>query len=357
MAIGSWFATEFDDPVPARDLPAVFTSGGDPEVLVADRFSRGVAIVGRVQAASGAVVLKVRTDGRAVRVRVNLHVDSATQAAWSGAGAPARGVRELPRLIMVRAQATARAAVLISRHRGRVRMVEAHGWVEFDLGADEVGADGLLVIELADAALPPWSASSLSPLSAVGVRINQVELAPAEDADQPTGSRRLTGASAQLAGVVSAGGLVGARGLGEGQPRSRFVVVNADSAEVRCRLRITAASTPPAAFRHPSHAWLRRRRGQTVLKALRVARRGAGYALFAASPFTRTPRPDQLVVRAASLVDGADCRVGATAAADDLLDVLIERTSPGPVLIGLAEPDPTRRRVSDLACQVVEVQW
>ncbi|GGM57086.1 hypothetical protein GCM10011608_47430 [Micromonospora sonchi] len=357
MAIGTWFATEFDDPVPARDLPAVFTSGGDPEVLVADRFSRGVAIVGRVQAESGAVVLKVRTDGRAVRVRVNLHVDSASQAAWSRAASPARGVRELPRLILVRAQATARAAVLIHRHRGRVRMVEAHAWVEFDLGADEVGADGLLVVELADAALPPWSASSLSPLSAVGVRINQVEISPAEDADRPTGSRRLPGTAAQLAGLVSAGGLVGARGRGEGQPRSRFVVVNADDAEVRCRLRITAASTPPPAFRHPSRDFLRRKRGQTVLKALRVARRGAGYALFEASPFTRSPHADHLVVRAASLLDGADCRVSATAPAADALDVTVERRAPGPVLIGLAEPDESRRRVSDLACQVVEVQW
>ncbi|GAB3839234.1 hypothetical protein GCM10029963_06220 [Micromonospora andamanensis] len=91
MAIGTWFATEFDEPVPARELPAMFSSGGDPEVLLADQMARGVAILGRVQGTSGAVVLKVRTDGRPVRVRVNLHIDGASQNAWSRAAAPARG--------------------------------------------------------------------------------------------------------------------------------------------------------------------------------------------------------------------------------------------------------------------------
>ncbi len=83
MAIGTWFATEFDEPIPARELPATFTSGGDPDVLLADQVARGVAIVGRVQSGSGAVVLKIRTDGRPVRVRVDLHVDGASQTAWS----------------------------------------------------------------------------------------------------------------------------------------------------------------------------------------------------------------------------------------------------------------------------------
>ncbi len=357
MAIGTWFATEFDEPVPARDLPAVFTSGGDAEVLVADRMTRGVAILGRVQGDSGAVVLKVRTEGRPVRVRVNLHVDSATQAAWSRVASPARGVRELPRLVLVRAQGTDRAAVLISRQRGRVRMVEAHAWVEFDLGPQEWGEDHLLVIELAEAPPPQWAATAFSPLAAVGVRVNEVEITAIEETDPPTGSRRLTGAPAQLAGLVSAGGLVGARGRGEGSARSRFVVVNAAGTEVRCRLRIETATTPPAAFRQPSRAFLRRKRGQTVLKALRVARRGAGYALFEASPFTRVPHADDLVVRAANLRDGADCRVRATTRAADVFDVTVERASPGPVLIGVAEPDQSRRRVSDLACRVVEVAW
>ncbi len=359
MAIGAWFATEFDEPASSRDLPALFTSGGDPEVLVVDRVARGVAIVGRVQGASGAVVLKVRTGGRPVRVRVDLHVDGASQGAWSRAASPTRGVRELPRLVMVRAQGTDRAAVLISRQRGRLRMVEAHAWVEFDLHADEVGRDELLIIELADATLPPWAATSLSPLAAVGVRINQVEVVAIEDVGEGKGSGRLTGAPAQHAGLVSAGGLVGARGRGEGPARSRFVVVNASGDAVRCRLRIGTASASPAAIRHPSPNWLRRQKGQTVLKALRVAQRGAGYALFEASPFTRPPHPDQLVVRAASLVDGAECRVATTAETEDVLDVVIERTTAGPVLIGLAEPEAAavRRRVSELVCQVVELEW
>ncbi|WP_433528107.1 hypothetical protein ACQPYA_17230 [Micromonospora sp. CA-263727] len=359
MAIGAWFATEFDDPVPSRDLPATFTSGSDPQVLVVEKVARGVAIVGRVQDASGTVVLKVRTDGRPVRVRVNLHVDGASQGAWSRVAAPNRGVRELPRLVMVRAQGTARAAALISRQRGRLRMVEAHAWVEFDLRAEEVGADGLLIVEVADAALPQWAAVSLSPLAAIGVRINQVEVVAIGDVGEGRESGRLTGAPAQLAGLVSAGGLVGARGRGEGPARSRFVVVNAGHTAVRCRLRTTTASAPPAAIRQPNQAWLRRKKGQTVLKAFRVAQRGAGYALFEASPFTRPPHPDDVVVRAASLLDGTDCPVSATALAGDALDVVIERTAPGPVLIGLAEPEVTamRRRVSELVCQVVELEW
>ncbi|TCB90708.1 hypothetical protein E0H26_26890 [Micromonospora zingiberis] len=358
-ATGARFATEFDEPAPPRELPAVFTSGGDPEVLVADQMARGAAIVGRVQGGSGAVMLKVRSGGRPVRVRVDLHVDGAAQAAWSRAATPERGMRELPRLIMVRAQGTARAAALISRQRGRLRMVEAHAWVEFDLGADEMGDDHLLIIELADATLPPWAAASLSPLAAFGVRINQVEVTAIEEVAGESGRRPLTGASAQLAGLVSAGGLVGARGRTEGRPRSRFVVVNAAGPTVRTRLRTTVASVPPAAFRHPSQPWLRRQQSQTVLKAVRVARRGAGYALFEASPFTRPPEAGRLAVRAAHLVDGTDCPVRTTAPGPDLIDVVIERAGDGPVLIGLADPaaEAARRRVSEIACQVTEVEW
>lgn len=356
-AAGARFATEFDEPAAPRELPAVFTSGGAPEVLVADQMMRGSAIVGRVQGRAGAVMLKVRSAGLPVRVRVNLHVDGATQAAWSRAVVPGRGMRELPRLIMVRAQGRARAAALISRQRGRLRMVEAHAWVEFDLGAEETGDDHLLIIELADAALPPWAAPALSPLAAVGVRINQVEVTAIEGPDD-VGGRRLGGAPAQLAGLVSAGGLVGAKGRTEGPARSRFVVLNANGSTVRCRLRTTVASVPPAAFRQPTQPWLRRRQGQTVLKAVRVAQRGAGYALFEASPFTRPPDADRLVVRATHLVDGTDCPVRTSAAGPDLLDVLVERVGAGPVLLGLTDPatETVRPRVSEIACQVAELE-
>ncbi|RIV34336.1 hypothetical protein [Micromonospora radicis] len=357
-ATGARFATEFDEPPTPRGLPAVFSRGGDPDVLVADRMTRGTGILGRIQAASGAVMLKVRTDGRPVRVRVDLHVDSAAQASWSRAATPGRGERELPRLVMVRAQGTARAAVLINRQRGRLRMVEAHAWVEFDLGPDEMGPDELLIIELADPAVPRWAEPAFSPLAPIGVRINEVEVTARADADE-TAATTVTGPAAQLAGLASAGGLVGARGRTEGRPRTRFVVVNVPAPTVRCRLRIATASTPPAAFRHPTGDWLRRQRGQTVLKAVRVARRGAGYALFEASPFTRPPHPDRLVVHAANLVDGTACPVRATAQTDDVLDVSVERTAPGPVLIGLAEPaaPAVRRRLAELVCQVVEVAW
>ncbi|WP_230415707.1 hypothetical protein [Micromonospora tarapacensis] len=103
---------------------------------------------------------------------------------------------------------------------------------------------------------------------------------------------------------------------------------------------------------------MRRQQGQNVLKAIRVAQRGAGYALFEASPFTRPPQPDHLVVRAASLVDGTECPVSATAPAQDTLDVVIGRTTTGPVLVGLTDPEATvmRRRVSELVCQVVELE-
>ncbi|PMR59604.1 hypothetical protein C1A38_18750 [Verrucosispora sp. ts21] len=357
-ATGARFATDFDEPAAPRELPAVFTSGGDPEVLVADRFTRGAAIVGRVQGDCGAVMLKVRGGGRPIRVRVDLHVDGATQAAWSRAVVPGRGMRELPRLIMVRAQGVTRAAALICRRRGRLRMVEAHAWVEFDLGAQEMGVDDLLIIELADATVPPWAAPALSPLAAVGVRINQVEVTAIEGGGDSPGGPALTGASAQLAGLVSAGGLVGAKGRTEGPARSRFVVVNAPDPTVRCRLRTTVASVPPAAFRHPTRPWLRRQQGQTVLKAVRVAWRGAGYALFEASPFTRAPETDRLVVRATHLLDGTDCPVRTTTVAPDLLDVLVERTTAGPVLLGLTDPaaETVRPRVSEIACQVTELE-
>lgn len=356
MAIGTWFATEFDDPVPSREIPAVFTSGSGPEVLVADRVSRGKAIVGRVNAESGAVALKVRTDGRPVRVRADLHVDGASQAAWARAVSPGWGARELPRLVTVRAQGTTRAAALMSRPRGRLRMREAHAWVEFDLRADEV-VDGLLILEVADARLPQWA--SLSPLAAVGVRINRVEVAAIEEVGAGKGSGRRTGLAAQLDGSASAGGLAGAKSRREGSPRSRFVVVNANSSSVRVRLRTASTSAAPPADHHPRRRWLRRRKVQKALRAVQMAQRGAGYALFEASPFGRPPHPERLNVRAASVVDGADIPVHVTAQGDDVLDVLIECETPGPVLVGLADPAAAamRRRVSNIVCQIVDLEW
>jgi hypothetical protein len=357
VTVGAWFATHFDDPQAPRDLPAVFTSGRDPAVLVADQVIRGVAIVGRVNGMFGAVALKVRTGGRAVRVKVDLHLDVQSELNWSRVASPGRGRRELPRLVMVRAQGLDRVAVLLRRQRSRLRMAESHAWVEFDLRADEVGDDDLLIIELADATLPPWATSSFTPMAAVGLRINKVDVAALENIGQERTSGRLDGGRAQLAGLVSAGGLVGAKGRTAGRARSRFVVVNADADSVRCRLRTFTVPVSPHVLRQPRTKWLRRRRGQILLKAVRVARRGAQHGLFKASPFDRPPRPDRLVVRAGSLVDGTECDVIATPRGHDLLDVVVTRTRPGPVLIGLDEPKTTRLLVSDIACKVVELEW
>src|SRR5262249_12987789 len=84
-----------------------------------------------------------------------------------------------------------KGAALLARRQAWRRATASTVEVGFDLSADELDRDGLLVIELADPAHPAWTDGRLSPRSAVGMRIDKITVreqgAPVPVSYRPTG--------------------------------------------------------------------------------------------------------------------------------------------------------------------------
>lgn len=222
------FDTVFDRPVSALRPPATVRTGGGASLQVCDGFVRGTGIVGRFSASPGLLGLKV-TAGGPLRVTVVLRADRET-ATWWEHRVPESVRPRRPhgaRLLLVRSQGATRGAALLTRPRGAFAL-DATAAVRFDLTADEVPVDGLLVLEVADAA----AATGTLPYAAVGVRIDSVTLEPVP-ADAPVDA----GSPGELAAAGGYGPV--ADGL--------FVVSPPNPEPVRYRWVLRAAPQPPAA--------------------------------------------------------------------------------------------------------------
>ncbi|HWG98131.1 MAG TPA: hypothetical protein VNV66_02160, partial [Pilimelia sp.] len=181
MAVGAWFATDFDAPAVHLGVPVTVTGGQPRLVCVVDQVTRGTGIVGRVNGDFGAVALKVRPTGEPVRVTVDLQLDGLAARWWGDRIRPPRGTAEPPRLVLVRAQGALRGAAVLARPQGWLRAGSARAAVTFDLAAGELDGDGLLVIEIGDPGpvLPDWAAGRLASQAPIGLRIDRIALAPA----------------------------------------------------------------------------------------------------------------------------------------------------------------------------------
>lgn len=175
------FETEFDQPTPAAAVPVTITSGVGGPVQVVDGLRRGQRIVGRFESSPGLVGLKIATGGAPIRVSVDLSVD-ATTASWWDRYVPSSVVPRAPyatRTLVVRSQGSVRAAVLLGRRPSDFTL-RSTATARFDLAAADVPDDGLLVIELAEAAGGSHTA--------VGVRIDSVDIAYADPPDPVSGT-------------------------------------------------------------------------------------------------------------------------------------------------------------------------
>lgn len=173
------FDTALDRPVAPLALPATVRSGGGAAIQICDGFVRGTGIVGRFSASPGLIGVKVAAAGRPLRVTLRLAADRET-AQWWEHRVPERVTPRQPhgaRLLLVRSQGATRSAVLLDRPHGSFAL-DATATVQFDLGADEVPDDGLLILELADAGNPP---EDVLPHGAVGVRVDSVTVEPVAD--------------------------------------------------------------------------------------------------------------------------------------------------------------------------------
>jgi hypothetical protein len=313
--IGSYFATEYDEPRHTLDLPFDVTSGRDDALCIVDQVIRGVAIIGRVTGDYGALALKVRGTGRPVRVTVTIQIDEISTRWWSDRVKPPRMTPERPRLVLVRAQGEVKAAALLARRQAWRRATASTVEVAFDLSADELDQDGLLVIELADPAHPAWTDGRISRRSAVGLRIDKITVreqgAPVPVSYRPTGC--------DLALVQPDG------------PTS-------------FRLDLDTVDYAPPLPRTPTGKLTRRKPARAVFKAGRLARR---VAVSASSRVSRDKTGGELGILAADVVTGAPVEATVVGRHAGNLDIRLSSPPGVPVLIGLDTAHP------GLSCRVV----
>jgi hypothetical protein len=172
------FTTEFDGPDTSAPVPVTVGSGQHEALRVVDNVQRRIARLGRCEGSPALVGLKIAPDPRPLRVTVEVFADRATASMWTKFG-PSGGTRcHLgPRLLIVRSQGATRAAVMLARSAGQFEF-DAHTTVTFDLPANGVDAGGLLVVELAEAAVPDWAYGRLAPMPAIGIGIDKIAVRP-----------------------------------------------------------------------------------------------------------------------------------------------------------------------------------
>ncbi|MFI5935083.1 hypothetical protein [Actinoplanes sp. NPDC051494] len=304
--IGSWFATDYDEPPKfVAGLPLDLTSG--QHLNIVDQVVRGRAIIGRVTSDYGAVGVKMHHPGTATRVSVLVHLDETGTRWWSDRVRPSRHAPELPRLVLVRAQGELRGAAVLARRQGLKSAGGVKVTVEFDLAADELDEDGLLMVELAEPPRPGWVTGRIAARSALGLRIDKITVRA-----QPT---------APITPISSATGC-------------DVAVVAPQVADV-FRLEVSAVTPPQPLPRPAVHKWARKKPLRAGFKALRMARR-AGTRVVAE---VHKPLPAEgFGVHATDLRTGVpvDLEVVEHGAGS----ITLRRTTPatGPILIGTDQP-------------------
>lgn len=242
--------TTYDRQVPALSVPGAVTSGDQPELQLVDGLTRGGGVVGRFDETPGLVAVKVAPTCAWYRVTVRLAADGDT-AAWWERRVPEHVLPRRPhgpRLLAVRSQGLTRGAVLLARRVDDFQL-RARTAFAFDLSADELPADGFLVVEVCDVAdaLPSWAAEPLTAHPAVGVRVDAVEIAAASGRPGPLAEGgSLDGAACERLGLVGTGGLSG-QGTASLPLRAGFLLVRPPDgvdATLTWTLRATAAGQP-----------------------------------------------------------------------------------------------------------------
>jgi len=230
---------------------------------------------------------------------------------------PPRLTPERPRLVLVRAQGELKGAALLARRQAWRRATNSTVELGFDLTADELDRDGLLVVEVAEAPHPSWVEGRLCRQSALGVRIDRIAV----------------------------------RERGDGPPvRFAYRPTNCDLAVLppdgatSFRLDVNTVEYAPPLPRTPTGKIARRTPARAVFKAGRMARRIAVSAGSRVNP----DRPGEtLGVLAADLSTGEPVELTVAGQRPGSIDVELQPRPGVPILIGLDTPHP------GVSCRVV----
>jgi len=196
------FTTEFDAADTCPKLPINVVTGQHAAVRVADNVQRRPERLGRCEGSPALVGLKLTPDVNPLRVTVTLRADRTTAGTWDRSGpSDHRGDHFGPRLLLVRSQGATRAAVMIARGANQFEF-DARPIITYDLPPNAVDADGLLIVELAEAPLPAWASDRLTAMPAVGVGIDKIAVRPIDGDEASDGVAML--ATAPVLGDVEA---------------------------------------------------------------------------------------------------------------------------------------------------------
>jgi hypothetical protein len=315
--IGSYFATSYDEDRHTLDLPVEVTSGRDEGLCIVDQVIRGTAIVGRVTGDFGAVALKVRGTGKPVHVVVSIQLDDLSTRWWSDRVRPPRQTPERPRLVLVRAQGELKGAALLARRQAWRRASNSTAEIGFDLTADELDRDGLLVVEIAETPRPSWIHGRVSRTSALGLRIDQITVREQGDGEPVRFSYRPTGCD---------------------------LVLLPPDAPSSFRLDMTTVDYAPPLPRTPTGQITKRRPARAVFKAGRMARR---LAVSAGSRVNPDRPAASFGLLATDLSTGDPIDVAVVGRRPGSLDVQLDPPPGVPILVGLDAAHP------GLSCRVV----
>ncbi|XVX19327.1 hypothetical protein ACQP1U_13535 [Actinomycetota bacterium] len=173
--------TDFDDLVSALSVPVELTGGDIPEVMVMDGFARGQAIVGRSRANQTMIGIKLDPAGQAVRVTLELSADKTTKDWWvKRTPEGEEGLSpELTRVISVSCQGQHVGGLAITR-REVDGPAPTRSVIQFDVPADRIDPESLLIIEMTGYAHAKGEQDGLLPNAMLGLRVDAIDIEPAE---------------------------------------------------------------------------------------------------------------------------------------------------------------------------------
>jgi hypothetical protein len=208
-------------------------------------------------------------------------------------------------------------APLLARRQAWRRASNSTAEIGFDLTADELDRDGLLVVEIAETPRPSWIHGRVSRTSALGLRIDQITVREQGDGEPVRFSYRPTGCD---------------------------LVLLPPDAPSSFRLDMTTVDYAPPLPRTPTGQITKRRPARAVFKAGRMARR---LAVSAGSRVNPDRPAASFGLLATDLSTGDPIDVAVVGRRPGSLDVQLDPPPGVPILVGLDAAHP------GLSCRVV----
>jgi hypothetical protein len=194
--------TTFDARITPLEVPGLLEKGSAPALCMLDGASRAPHRVSRLVRPMGLLGIKLADPGGGVRVRMRLLADDLSTQMWDRHMYRLQGepmpeddeyvpsdVSTRHRLIEVTAQGRTRALAVLALRANDDGIVRQH--VSFEIGADEIGESGLVMLGLESPGhAPAWARAKELEHSLMGVCVAKVWI---DRLDEPVSARVSTG--------------------------------------------------------------------------------------------------------------------------------------------------------------------